>query len=419
MEHYNTQRGPCAQQFHSYYPHPQNAAYCLPAAGPSHPPATYHPVSPFPTYHPNAAHLSYQPTPYNQYAYSHCVAYPTDPQMQAYPQHELNYPEYEPEDSHVHIHAPIPISSYSTLIPPPTPSSSHSSPTTSCAEPTILPSPQPVTRDATPRPSPIESTRVESEPPFVYPLEKFMNAQVIIPTPCDILRRNKGINPGRGRKRARAEPEDVSPVSECPPPVQLPPPPPMSKGKLSVEKVSTPMPMLSPVDTSEISEMDDEKRPENQRKAYFRGVAQNVGFESTDPDTITSHDKKRYYLECLEYYVLWLHEQLRIVGQEPEPIDRIKESKGLDTRSIRTLLLHMQNESRQLNAQVLEEEQTFYSLQRELMSRGLPVDIYDGDTQFRRHSVASGDIPWSIPVASAALGTSQPTNPQEASQSQS
>ena len=40
-------------------------------------------------------------------------------------------------------------------------------------------------------------------------------------------------------------------------------------------------------------------------------------------DTITSHDKKRSYLECLEEYVQWLHEQIRLIGYEPVPLERI------------------------------------------------------------------------------------------------
>ncbi|KAH9944083.1 uncharacterized protein BXZ73DRAFT_96587 [Epithele typhae] len=44
----------------------------------------------------------------------------------------------------------------------------------------------------------------------------------------------------------------------------------------------------------------------NQRKAYFRDISTKVGFTITDPDTITSHDKKRCYLECMEEYIQFL-----------------------------------------------------------------------------------------------------------------
>ena len=52
-------------------------------------------------------------------------------------------------------------------------------------------------------------------------------------------------------------------------------------------------------------------------------------------DTITSHDKKRSYLECLEEYVPWLHEQIHLVGQKPLPLERISTYRGLKNRSLR------------------------------------------------------------------------------------
>ena len=52
-------------------------------------------------------------------------------------------------------------------------------------------------------------------------------------------------------------------------------------------------------------------------------------------DAITSHDKRRFYLECLEEYVLWLHEQLRLIGNPAAGISRVIEYGGLTTRSIR------------------------------------------------------------------------------------
>lgn len=58
-------------------------------------------------------------------------------------------------------------------------------------------------------------------------------------------------------------------------------------------------------------------------------------FHSAYSDSITSHDKKRHHLESLERYILWLHDQLRIVNQEPASMERVKSSKGLSSRSIR------------------------------------------------------------------------------------
>ena len=96
-----------------------------------------------------------------------------------------------------------------------------------------------------------------------------------------------------------------------------------------------------------------EKKVETQRKALQRVLEESIGFSPTDPyvyadrypstivsqifrsDTISSHDKKRYYLECLEQYITYLHDQLRLVGHEPEPLERVSTYRGLTSRSIR------------------------------------------------------------------------------------
>ncbi|KAG5654084.1 hypothetical protein H0H81_007498 [Sphagnurus paluster] len=114
------------------------------------------------------------------------------------------------------------------------------------------------------------------------------------------------------------------------------------------------------------------------RKTRRRNMAQNIGFMPTDPcaanlaparvpesqlvdsrsDPISSHEKKRHYLECLEYYVLYLHEQLRLVGANTIPLQRVHQvGRGMSSRSIRTLLVHMESVNRGLSQQMLAEEQ--------------------------------------------------------------
>jgi hypothetical protein len=56
---------------------------------------------------------------------------------------------------------------------------------------------------------------------------------------------------------------------------------------------------------------------------------------SISSDTISSHEKKRHYLECLEHYIMYLHEQLRLVGTEPVMLERVSTYRGLSSRSIR------------------------------------------------------------------------------------
>ncbi|KIM67261.1 hypothetical protein SCLCIDRAFT_233655 [Scleroderma citrinum Foug A] len=98
-------------------------------------------------------------------------------------------------------------------------------------------------------------------------------------------------------------------------------------------------------------------RTETQRKARQRAVAEEIGFVPTDPDSITSHEKKRHYLECLEHYVLYLHEQLRLVQVPPLALERVSTYRGLSSRSIRTLLVYMQNANKALHQSILAEEQ--------------------------------------------------------------
>lgn len=52
-------------------------------------------------------------------------------------------------------------------------------------------------------------------------------------------------------------------------------------------------------------------------------------------ESITSHEKKRHYLECLEHYVAFLHEHCRRNGLEPAPLERISSYRCLNSRSIR------------------------------------------------------------------------------------
>ncbi|KAG2090772.1 uncharacterized protein F5147DRAFT_658098 [Suillus discolor] len=109
-------------------------------------------------------------------------------------------------------------------------------------------------------------------------------------------------------------------------------------------------------------------KTESRRGALQRTVAEEIGFIPTNPDTISSHEKRRQYLECLEHYVLYLHEQLRLVNNTP-PLDleRVSTYPGLSSCSIRTLLVHMQNTNRCLHENMLKEEQMFLDLSAKVM----------------------------------------------------
>ncbi|KIM85262.1 hypothetical protein PILCRDRAFT_817261 [Piloderma croceum F 1598] len=136
-------------------------------------------------------------------------------------------------------------------------------------------------------------------------------------------------------------------------------------------------------------ENDPETRHESQRKARQRALAESIGFTPTDPDTISSHEKKRHYLECLEHYIMYLHDQLRLVGTEPVMLERVSTYRGLSSRSIRTLLVHMENNVRKLHQQTLAEEQVFLDLRSQVMAIQEAQDATTAAQEFRRHSVAA------------------------------
>ncbi|KAG6842601.1 hypothetical protein C0991_000127 [Blastosporella zonata] len=146
--------------------------------------------------------------------------------------------------------------------------------------------------------------------------------------------------------------------------------------RLAPATFPTPSAMLS--ELAATTRPHSEPKNETVRKARRRAMAQSIGFVPTDPcaptpgpdsipksplteptrDAISSHEKKRHYLECLEYYVTYLHQQLSLVGCVPVRLQRPTSSgRGMTSQSIRTLLVHMENLTRRLNQEMLAEEQ--------------------------------------------------------------
>ncbi|CAL1695396.1 unnamed protein product [Somion occarium] len=273
------------------------------------------------------------------------------------PNYPIQYPQPELQSQ---IHAPVPLSAYSTLIPPPLSDSGSEAASRFSAEPATPE--QRIIRE--PTCSPVQPTHSEER---ANPLDRFINApQVTFQTPCDLLS-DLAVR-AQERSSMQAGPSSSLHVS--------------SGDATPTAKPKAPKP----------PKCDADRKPvENQRKVYFRNTSDNVGFHLTDPDSITSHDKKRHHLESLERYILWLHDQLRIVNQEPASMERVKSSKGLSSRSIRTLLLHMQEQIRTLHGTVEEEEQNYVALQELIITHKIPVTFEGGE--FRRHSIASGAIP--------------------------
>ncbi|KAI0673491.1 hypothetical protein C8Q78DRAFT_628862 [Trametes maxima] len=202
-------------------------------------------------------------------------------------QHSALQPgQSEAVDARIPLHAPVPISGYSALLSP-------------CQDDTT----------GFLYPSFDQADASEDRKPHLTgqanPLDIYLEApQVLFPTPSELL---SDLN-----SRERSARGDESSAKH-------------ESGKSSASRSAAGRTKPEPEEPENL----------NQRKTYFRSISDNVGFGVTDPDTITSHDKKRCYLECLEEYVQWMHEQIRLVGQEPLPLERVSSYRGLKSRSIR------------------------------------------------------------------------------------
>ncbi|TFK80283.1 hypothetical protein K466DRAFT_504163 [Polyporus arcularius HHB13444] len=297
-----------------------------------------------------ADHAAAQPCYAPAYDYSETHQWPlyysyNDSEYTPFQGHNVEY--HQTPCAALPLHAPVPVSNYTSLLTP----SADETPQPSLQYPAAS------FGSATP-PEDCKPLPVEQE----NPLDVYLDApQVLFPTPSELLadlntRERDTSSDGDSAAKTSAK-GDTSPA--------------LGKRK-----------------------RDSVEKPENlnQRKAYFRAVSDNVGFSITDPDTITSHDKKRSYLECLEEYVQWLHEQIHLVGQKPLPLERISTYRGLKNRSLRTILVHKQNALHKLNAQKKQAEEKFMELQNAVLMRQTAED----SLQFRRHSIAMGAMPHNV-----------------------
>jgi hypothetical protein len=117
-------------------------------------------------------------------------------------------------------------------------------------------------------------------------------------------------------------------------------------------------------------------RPIVEAKAITDSLLLASSLNDSSSETITSHEKKRHYLECLEHYVAFLHEHFRRNGLEPAALERISNYRCLNSRSIRvsilggaldrslliqkayqSLLIHMEKTTGQMQERIVREEQ--------------------------------------------------------------
>jgi len=108
------------------------------------------------------------------------------------------------------------------------------------------------------------------------------------------------------------------------------------------------------------------QRRADRRKAKVLDISSALTFRATDPDLITSHEKKRLYVGGLEEYVVWMEEQVRLLGKQPKPMQKLPDYKGISSRSLRTMLAHFQNEAEKLHTLLKNKEQNFLELESRL-----------------------------------------------------
>jgi hypothetical protein len=89
---------------------------------------------------------------------------------------------------------------------------------------------------------------------------------------------------------------------------------------------------------------DGKPRHDSARKARRRATAKSVVIYHRD--AISTHEKKRRYLECLEQYVMYLHQQFELLGAVPATLTRVSGYRGLSSRSIRVRALLLRRVSR-------------------------------------------------------------------------
>lgn len=189
-----------------------------------------------------------------------------------------------------HIHAPIPISAYSTLLPHVHHASSAASPPPPPTVPPLAPSQRRVElpHDSAPyvikiSPAPEQAgqqpvaSRVDDgtdEKPHDTLLQ-YDVPQVMFPTPGELLAdmTKKEQDVGTVPSPARWSPEASSPTVAGSPLRRSPTPKGASRKSKSRPKAKVPA-VLQPVEPG---------RTENLRKSYFRSVADQVGFQPTDP----------------------------------------------------------------------------------------------------------------------------------------
>ncbi|KAJ3927925.1 MAG: hypothetical protein NXY57DRAFT_965017 [Lentinula lateritia] len=94
-------------------------------------------------------------------------------------------------------------------------------------------------------------------------------------------------------------------------------------------------------------------------------LANDTGRSTTKQNSKLTHLKqRREYLECLEEYSLYCHKKLILIGTQPAPIERSEEETYMSTRSLRSILVFMEDMMVRMSAHIQTEEERFHELQK-------------------------------------------------------
>ncbi|KAJ7487671.1 hypothetical protein B0H11DRAFT_1105014 [Mycena galericulata] len=157
------------------------------------------------------------------------------------------------------------------------------------------------------------------------------------------------------------------------------------------------------------------KSPRKPRAARGPPPARASGFVPSDPDDLSSHEKKRLYLSCLENYVQYLHQLFASINVVPHPLERVSNYR-LTSRSMRTILLHLGKSADTIQSLTVEEESKFKDLHD---AAYLPPVPYDGafyqDYQYEGHGpgAVSPSSDSGSTSSSGTYVTSEPPNSLE------
>ncbi|KAF9650487.1 hypothetical protein BDM02DRAFT_3127646 [Thelephora ganbajun] len=153
--------------------------------------------------------------------------------------------------------------------------------------------------------------------------------------------------------------------------------------------------------SSQLKHADFRRRRADRRRSKLLEIASVLPFRATDPDEMSSHDKRRSYVGTLEEYVVWLEKEMKFFGNDPIAMKKVAKHKGMTCRSLRTMLAHFQDEAHKLHEQVQAQEKEIQALELQA--------LLDGE---ERHGLETSSTPISSPFTALPIQFQSHFQPQ-------